>query len=175
MVNLPKPPNSFFYSVLSPFIALFMKPIHLNMKIFKENHFGILLFESDAEEEKEMGKVGNCFYIIEDIPLKSGKKLDLVFALNKKYLGVSKPDIIAACNTYLRGDFVQSGLKSKSKEEYQTIGIEMSMILPQACPSWTQVLFVADDCQLKEIRPRRSMDQIKVGALISLQFKKKRV
>ena len=136
------------------------------MKIFKENHFGILLFESDAEEEKEMGKVGNCFYIIEDVPLKSGKKLDLLFALNKKYLEVSKLDIIAACNTYLRGDFVKiSGLKSKSKEDYRIIGIEMSTILPQVYPG-TQVLFVADDCQLKEMQQGRSiMDQIKVGVI----------
>jgi hypothetical protein len=136
------------------------------MKIFNENHFGILLFESDAEEKKELGKVGDGFYICEDVPLKSGKKLDLVFALNKKYLEVSKLDIIAACNTYLRGDFVKiSGLKSKSKEDYRIIGIEMSTILPQVYPG-TQVLFVADDCQLKEMQQGRSiMDQIKVGGI----------
>lgn len=134
------------------------------MKLFSENRFGIITFESDAEEKKQMGKVGKQLYILENVPLESGKKLDLIFAVNKKHLEVIKEDIIAACNTYLSGNLSKmAGISSKTKEERKIIGMDMAQVIAQVYQK-IQVLFVVDDCQLKEVKGS-VMDNIKIGGI----------
>lgn len=136
------------------------------MELFSENHFGIIILKDDAEEKKQMGveKVGKQMYILQDLPLESGKKLDLVLAMNKKHIKVMKKEIIATCNTYLRGNLrKETGLAPKTKGDGMLIGMDMARAISRVYPD-TMVLFVADDCQLKEVKGP-VIENIKMGGI----------